>query len=85
MGKSNAFSKPGPMSKGQRDSDFELHHYAGTVGYCITDWLEKNKDPVNASVAALYEESSLPLPKTTWSTWSSTTSSAPVGSYLSCN
>merc|ERR1712226_769346 len=69
MGKTNAFSKPGPKSKGQRDSHFELHHYAGTVGYNINDWLEKNKDPVNASVAALYQKSSLPLLKETWSTW----------------
>ena len=69
MGKTNAFSKPGPKSKGQRDSHFELHHYAGTVGYNINDWLEKNKDPVNASVAALYQKSSLPLLKETWATW----------------
>ena len=69
MGKTNAFSKPGPKSKGQRDSHFELHHYAGTVGYNINDWLEKNKDPVNASVAALYQKATLPLLKETWSTW----------------
>jgi myosin heavy subunit len=56
MGKTNAFSKPGPKTKGQRDSHFELHHYAGSVGYNINDWLEKNKDPVNASVAALYQK-----------------------------
>lgn len=69
MGKTNAFGKAGPKSKGQRDVHFELHHYAGTVGYNIVDWLEKNKDPVNASVAALYQKASLPLLKTTWSTW----------------
>merc|ERR1719393_340172 len=42
MGKTNAFSKPGPKSKGQRDSHFELHHYAGTVGYNINVTLTSN-------------------------------------------
>jgi myosin heavy subunit len=69
MGKTPGFGKPGPKSKGQKDVTFELHHYAGTVGYNINDWLEKNKDPVNASVAALYQKSGLPLLKTTWETW----------------
>ena len=69
LGKTVAFGKAGPKSKGQRDVTFELHHYAGTVGYNINDWLEKNKDPVNASVAALYQKSSLPLLKTVWATW----------------
>jgi myosin heavy subunit len=69
LGKTNAFGKQGPKSKGQRDVHFELHHYAGTVGYNIGDWLEKNKDPVNSSVAALYQKSTLPLLKTTWETW----------------
>merc|ERR1711990_610720 len=69
MGKTNAFGKPGPKSKGQRDGHFELHHYAGTVAYNINDWLEKNKDPINASVAALYQKSTTSLVKETWSTW----------------
>ena len=69
LGKTGAFGKQGPKSKGQRDVTFELHHYAGTVGYNINDWLEKNKDPINTSVAALYQKSTLPLLKTTWETW----------------
>mgnify|MGYP000567183986 FL=1 len=30
MGKTSAFGRPGPKSKGQKRVHFELHHYAGT-------------------------------------------------------
>jgi myosin heavy subunit len=69
MGKTAGFGKPGPKTKLQKEVTFELYHYAGVVGYNINDWLEKNKDPVNASVAALYQKATLPLLKTTWETW----------------
>ncbi len=36
-------------------------HYAGTVDYNITGWLDKNKDPLNDSVVQLYQKSSLKL------------------------
>uniref|UniRef100_A0A674HR11 Myosin-1B n=1 Tax=Taeniopygia guttata TaxID=59729 RepID=A0A674HR11_TAEGU len=38
---------------------FSLVHYAGTVDYNITGWLEKNKDPLNETVVGLYQKSSL--------------------------
>uniref|UniRef100_A0A8C2YG16 Myosin heavy chain, skeletal muscle, adult n=1 Tax=Coturnix japonica TaxID=93934 RepID=A0A8C2YG16_COTJA len=38
---------------------FSLVHYAGTVDYNITGWLEKNKDPLNETVIGLYQKSSL--------------------------
>ena len=56
-GKSSNFGKPSSKSKGQRDPDFELYHYAGTVGYNVNNWLEKNKDPLNVSVVELYRKS----------------------------
>uniref|UniRef100_A0A8C2TN31 Myosin heavy chain, skeletal muscle, adult-like n=1 Tax=Coturnix japonica TaxID=93934 RepID=A0A8C2TN31_COTJA len=38
---------------------FSLVHYAGTVDYNITGWLEKNKDPLNETVIGLYQKSSV--------------------------
>uniref|UniRef100_A0A8C3EXT6 Uncharacterized protein n=1 Tax=Corvus moneduloides TaxID=1196302 RepID=A0A8C3EXT6_CORMO len=40
-------------------SHFSLVHYAGTVDYNITNWLEKNKDPLNETVIGLYQKSSV--------------------------
>merc|ERR1740131_823572 len=36
--------------------DFILHHYAGSVGYSVAGWLEKNKDPINAHTAGLFSK-----------------------------
>merc|ERR1711879_232072 len=71
MGKSSNFGKPSAKSKGQRDPDFELYHYAGTVGYNVTNWLTKNKDPLNTSVVALYKKATLPLMQTIWADYKS--------------
>ncbi|ROI27817.1 Myosin heavy chain, fast skeletal muscle [Anabarilius grahami] len=57
LGKSNAFQKPKP-AKGKAEAHFSLVHYAGTVDYNITGWLDKNKDPLNESVLQLYQKSS---------------------------
>merc|ERR1712226_880001 len=67
MGKTAAFGKSSSKSKGQRDVDFELYHYAGCVGYNIGGWLEKNKDPMNGSVIELLRKSSNVLMNTIWS------------------
>ncbi|XP_030645536.1 myosin heavy chain, fast skeletal muscle-like [Chanos chanos] len=60
LGKNNCFLKPKPV-KGKAEAHFSLVHYAGTVDYNITGWLEKNKDPLNESVVQLYQKSSLKL------------------------
>merc|ERR1719266_2413155 len=48
LGKSAPFAKP--QSKTDKDAHFAIIHYAGTVSYNVTAWLEKNKDPVNDTV-----------------------------------
>ncbi|KAH0629556.1 hypothetical protein JD844_011708 [Phrynosoma platyrhinos] len=58
LGKSNNFQKPKP-AKGKAEAHFALVHYAGTVDYNITGWLEKNKDPLNDTVVGLYQKSSM--------------------------
>ncbi|XP_053299269.1 myosin heavy chain, fast skeletal muscle [Pleuronectes platessa] len=57
LGKTKAFEKPKP-GKGKAEAHFSLVHYAGTVDYNITGWLEKNKDPLNDSVVQLYQKAS---------------------------
>ncbi|XP_022595408.1 myosin-1B-like [Seriola dumerili] len=58
LGKNSCFLKPKPV-KGKPEAHFTLVHYAGTVDYNITGWLEKNKDPLNESVVQLYQKSSV--------------------------
>ncbi|XP_025060351.1 myosin-16 [Alligator sinensis] len=61
LGKSPNFLKPkGGKGKGA-EAHFELVHYAGTVGYNITGWLEKNKDPLNETVVGLFQKSNMAL------------------------
>uniref|UniRef100_A0A2K5P7S3 Myosin heavy chain 16 n=1 Tax=Cercocebus atys TaxID=9531 RepID=A0A2K5P7S3_CERAT len=61
LGKSSNFLKPkGGKGKGP-EAHFELVHYAGTVGYNITGWLEKNKDPLNETVVGLFQKSTVAI------------------------
>ncbi|XP_022625843.1 myosin-6-like [Seriola dumerili] len=60
LGKSPNFQKP-RIVKGKPEAHFSLVHYAGTVDYNITNWLEKNKDPLNETVVGLYQKSTLKL------------------------
>merc|ERR1719454_379785 len=71
QGKTAAFGKSSSKSKGQRDVDFELYHYAGCVGYNIGGWLEKNKDPMNNSVIELLRKSSNMLMNAIWADYKS--------------
>merc|ERR1719361_2722147 len=49
LGKSAPFAKP--QSKTDKNAHFAIIHYAGIVSYNVTGWLDKNKDPVNDTVA----------------------------------
>lgn len=60
LGKSAPFQKPKP-AKGKAEAHFSLVHYAGTVDYNVTGWLDKNKDPLNDSVVQLYQKASTKL------------------------
>uniref|UniRef100_A0A803JF18 Myosin-4 n=1 Tax=Xenopus tropicalis TaxID=8364 RepID=A0A803JF18_XENTR len=60
LGKCKNFEKPKP-GKGKAEAHFSLGHYAGTVDYNISGWLDKNKDPLNESVVQLYQKSSVKL------------------------
>ncbi|XP_006863492.1 PREDICTED: myosin-3 [Chrysochloris asiatica] len=57
LGKSSNFQKP-KVVKGRAEAHFSLIHYAGTVDYSVSGWLEKNKDPLNETVVGLYQKSS---------------------------
>uniref|UniRef100_A0A0K2TA41 Myosin heavy chain 1 [Tribolium castaneum] n=2 Tax=Lepeophtheirus salmonis TaxID=72036 RepID=A0A0K2TA41_LEPSM len=48
LGKSSTFAKP--QSKTDKNAHFAIIHYAGIVSYNVTNWLEKNKDPLNDTV-----------------------------------
>uniref|UniRef100_A0A6I8P1K0 Myosin heavy chain 7B n=1 Tax=Ornithorhynchus anatinus TaxID=9258 RepID=A0A6I8P1K0_ORNAN len=56
-GKSAHFQKPRPDKKRKFEAHFELVHYAGVVPYSIVGWLEKNKDPLNETVVAVFQKS----------------------------
>lgn len=39
------------VNKASIDVTFAIKHYAGEVQYNTTEWLEKNKDPLEADIA----------------------------------
>ncbi|XP_045127368.1 myosin heavy chain, muscle-like [Portunus trituberculatus] len=57
LGKSPCFIKPKPAKAGQAESHFAIVHYAGTVSYNLSGWLEKNKDPLNDTLVDLLKKS----------------------------
>merc|ERR1719264_1967997 len=56
LGKSPSMAKP--QSKTDKNAHFAIIHYAGTVSYNVTGWLEKNKDPVNDTVVDILKQAS---------------------------
>merc|ERR1719443_2572322 len=64
LGKSPPFAKP--QSKTDKNAHFAVIHYAGTVSYNVTAWLEKNKDPVNDTVVDVLKRGSNALMVYLW-------------------
>merc|ERR1719210_326250 len=57
MGKCPNFCKPNPKM-GDPNAHFGVVHYAATVSYNLTGWLEKNKDPLNDTIVELMKNGS---------------------------
>ena len=57
LGKSPTFQKPKPGGP-DKNAHFAIVHYAGTVSYNLTNWLEKNKDPLNDTVVDQMKQAS---------------------------
>merc|ERR1712117_1002008 len=56
LGKWPNFAKPNPRP--DPDAHFAIIHYAATVSYNLTGWLEKNKDPLNDTIVELIKNGS---------------------------
>merc|ERR1711937_614888 len=82
LGKCEKLTKVGKTKSkvaGVPDPHFEIWHYAGVVGYNVTDWLQKNKDPLNNSVVALFKASELPTLRELWANYISPDEAAKSG------
>ena len=55
LGKHTSFAKQKPKKGVRFEAHFDLHHYASLVSYSVGGWLDKNKDPTNMTVAALFK------------------------------
>merc|ERR1712165_483691 len=64
MGKSPSMAKA--KSATDPNAHFAIIHYAGTVSYNVTGWLEKNKDPVNDTVVDILKRSTCELMVHLW-------------------
>ncbi|MCH2314311.1 MAG: hypothetical protein MK411_09975, partial [SAR202 cluster bacterium] len=68
--KAQHLGKSPPMAKAKSATDpnahFAIIHYAGTVSYNVTGWLDKNKDPVNETVVDILKKGSCALMVTCW-------------------
>merc|ERR1712102_102821 len=57
LGKCPNFCKPNPKM-GDPNAHFGVVHYAATVSYNLTGWLEKNKDPLNDTIVEMMKNGS---------------------------
>merc|ERR1719191_2182097 len=57
LGKEPNFCKPNPKM-GDPNAHFGVVHYAATVSYNLTGWLEKNKDPLNDTIVEMMKNGS---------------------------
>merc|ERR1711879_1014171 len=65
LGKLPVFLKP--QSKTDKNAHFAISHYAGIVSHGVTNWLEKNKDPVNDTVVEIFKSTTtVPLLTLLW-------------------
>merc|ERR1711970_1526638 len=68
--KAQHLGKSPSMAKAKSATDphahFAIIHYAGTVSYNVTGWLDKNKDPVNDTVVDVLKRGTCELMKTVW-------------------
>merc|ERR1711899_524458 len=56
LGKCENFQKASPRP--DPNAHFAVVHYASTVSYNLTGWLEKNKDPLNDTIIELFKNGS---------------------------
>merc|ERR1719392_173207 len=56
LGKWTQFAKPNPRP--DPNAHFAVIHYAATVSYNLTGWLEKNKDPLNDTIVEMIKNGS---------------------------
>merc|ERR1719483_847908 len=56
LGKWPNFAKPSPRP--DPDAHFAIVHYAATVSYNLSGWLEKNKDPLNDTIVEMIKNGS---------------------------
>merc|ERR1719312_2103774 len=56
LGKWPNFAKPN--HRPDPDAHFAVIHYAATVSYTLTSWLEKNKDPLNDTIVEMIKNGS---------------------------